>query len=405
VLKNNKLNLLISIVCAIVLWAYITTVVNPATERTINNITVDLINTDALNDRGFTVSEGAPYRVDVTVTGARSEVAKLKESDFHATADVTGYKKGTWEVPVNVTTPNNIELVQVRSDIVSVNIVDLVTVFKPVRLEYEDKFGWNQEPGFINIVPEEMEVSGIAEAVDSIDYIRVLVPKGDLTDQLNTFRLPVTAINKSGQAVYNVRLSQSSVEVSGMLCSIKQVPLHIETIGETNANVEVTDMYIPTYVTIRGAAADIEGITEINGPPIDLSTITTTMDIPIEELLLNHLPTGVEIADASQDLSVRIEVQGIARKEFVYTADMIDVTNLAPSLSGHVNTGSVTVTVFAPRDVLANMTQDDIKLYVDATEYRMAGSGIEMDVMADCGLDIKEITIDPTKVRVTIIKE
>ena len=78
-LKNNKLNLLISIVCAIVLWAYITTVVNPETQRTISGIQVDLTNIEALNYRGFTINEGVPYRVDVTVKGARSDsdAAKL----------------------------------------------------------------------------------------------------------------------------------------------------------------------------------------------------------------------------------------------------------------------------------------------------------------------------------------
>ena len=403
-LKNNKLNLLISIVCAIVLWAYITTVVNPETEITISDVKVELVNTEALNDRGFTVNERISYLVDVTVTGPRAEVLKIKAQDFKATADIAGYRKGMSNVPVNVTPPNNIELIQVRPEAIAIDIVDLITVFKPVRLEFEEEFAMNQEPGFIEVLPEEMEVSGVASAVDNIDYIRVLIPSGDLTEEMNTFRLEVEAVDKEGQVAYNVGLSQNLVEVTGKLCYTKWVPLRIDTIGEPNESIEVTDMYIPSFITIRGAQEDVEGITEVEGRPVDLSSVTVSEVFHIDESVLN-LPEGVEVAEASRNLSVRIEVQGIARKEFTFTADMIEVKNLVSSLSGHVNTGSVNVTVLAPRDVLEEVKQDDLTIYVDATDYRWAGASIEMEVTVECAIEVKDIIADPKKVRVTIIRE
>ena len=402
-LKNNKLNLLISIVCAIVLWAYITTVVNPATERTISGIPVELVNVDALNDRGFTVAEGMTFLVDVVVTGARSETLKLSPSDFRATADVTGYRKGSAAIPVNVTLPNNMELVQVRPETIQVEIVDLITVFKQVRLEYEEEFPGGLEPGFIKIIPEEMEVSGVAEDVDRVDYIRALVGTGDLTEEMNTFRVDVHAIDKEGEIIHKVGLSQNSVEVTGMLCTTKRVPVEIETIGEANESIEVTDMFIPRFVTVRGAAADIEAFTEAECRPVDLSSITETVEFMMEDIL--RLPDGIELAKSSKNLSLRIEVQGIARKEFRFTADMIEVRNLGPSLSGHVNTGSVTVTVLATRDVLAGITQDDLDLYVDATGLIRVGSAMEMEVFADCKTEVKKILFEPQRVRVTVIRE
>ena len=403
-LKNNKLNLLISIVCAIVLWAYTTTVVNPETERTIGGVQVELINIDALNDRGFTISEERLYQIEVTVVGSRSEILELNASDFKAIADMTGYRRGAVTVPVNVTPPNNIELVQDQNFTIQVEVVDLITVIKPVILEFEDTFERGQEPGFIQVIPEEMEISGVTEAVDNIDYIRALAPSGSLTEELNTFRIDVVAVDKEGHTVNNVGLSQNSVEVTGMLCHTKFVPLNIETIGEANESIEVTDIYIPSYIMIRGALADIENITEVEGRPVDLSSITITETLHIDESVLN-LPEGVEVANASAGLSVHIEVQGIARQEFTFTADMIDVINLVPYLSGHVNTGSVIVTVFAPREVLGDVTVEDIMIYVDAADLRWAVDSQEMDVVAECRLEVKDITVEPAKVRVTTIRE
>ena len=404
-LRNNRVNLLISIVCAIALWAYITTVVNPITERTISGIAVELVNIDALNDRGFTIEERSQFYVDIAVSGSRSDVANLSQEDFKATADVAGYRKGNFDVPINVTMPSNIEQVQIRPDSIPIYVVDLITVFKPVRLEFEELFPSGVEPGFIEVIPEEMEVTGIAEEVDSIDYIRAFASEGTLTDELSTFRLDVVAIDKNGVQNENVGLSQSSVEVTGMLCTVKRVPLEVEMIGEPHETIEVTDLSIPRYVSIRGPAAIVEGITEAQGRPVDLLEITSTTEIPLIEILGPGLPEGVEIADASRDASVRIEVQGIQRKEFRFTADMIQIVNLVPTLSGHVNTGSVNVTILATRDVLDQISERNITLTVDASDQRWAANLIEMEVEAVCDIEVKEIIIDPKRVRVTIVRE
>ena len=399
-LKNNKLNLLISIVCAIVLWAYITTVVNPETQRTISGIPVEISNIEALNYRGYTVNESMTYLVDVTVTGARSEIYRLTAADFRATADMTGYRRGTASVPVNIVMPPNTELVQIRPEIIEVEVVNLITVNKPVVLEFLDEFERGMEPGAIIIIPEEMEVSGVAEVVDSIDYIRAPVPAGILTEEVKTFRVDVVAVNKSGEPVYNAGLSQPSVEVTAALYTVKIVPLTIQTVGEPNENAEITDLYIPSFITIRGAAADLEDIDEVEGRPLDLSNITYTEEFPIEPFL--HLPEGIELAEASKDLAIRIEVQGIAKKEFTFTADMIEVRDLAATLLGHVKTGSVTVIVLAPQDVLNGLSQNHIKLFVDASGYQRVGNTIELEVETECSIEVRSITVEPAKVQVTI---
>jgi YbbR domain-containing protein len=143
----------------------------------------------------------------------------------------------------------------------------------------------------------------------------------------------------------------------------------------------------------------------VEGRAVDLSGITGTTEIPLIDILGPGLPEGVELANASRDTSIRIEVQGIARKEFRFTADMIQMDGLLPSLSGHVNTGSVTATVLATRDVLAGLSEKDIRLYVDASDFRWAVSLVELEVLYSCDAEIKDMIIEPKKVRVTIVKE
>jgi YbbR domain-containing protein len=157
-------------------------------------------------------------------------------------------------------------------------------------------------------------------------------------------------------------------------------------------------MSVPERITIRGARVAIADIAEVRARRIDLSEIADTTEIPVEP----NLPSGVEVAKASQGLSVKVEVMGIEKKEWEFTADMIEVRGLAASLSGHVGTGSVIVTVFATREVMDGLHREDILLFVDASETWKAAEAVEMDVQYTCDKPIKHIVVEPAKVRVNI---
>jgi YbbR domain-containing protein len=399
-LKNNKINLLISIVAAIVIWGYVVLAVNPQSENTITSIPVELTNLEALYDKGLTVADESTYTVDVTVSGARSEVTKLTAADFRATADMTGYPKGDNNVTVKVVTAANAEILRIRPETIPVTVVDRITVTKPVRLVFEDEFAKGEEPGFIAIAPMEMEVSGTVTAVDSVAYIRAQMPEDMLSEEALTIKLDAVPISRDGVSVYGVALSQDQVEVTATLCSTKTVPLHIDITGETPETVEVTYKHVPSTITIRGTKDAIRDVLEIRGRAVNLRQIVDTTEIPVDP----YLPSGVEVADASAGIAVKIEVQGIEKKELEFTADMIEIIGLPERLNGHVNTGVITVTVFATAEMLQEATTDTIHLSIDATEIALAAEQIEMDVVFETELDVKKITVEPAKVRVTFNK-
>ncbi|MDR3305758.1 MAG: hypothetical protein LBS85_07050 [Clostridiales Family XIII bacterium] len=400
-LRNNKLNLLISIIAAIVIWAYVTMVVNPARDETIRGIPVELVNLEMLYDRGFTVDRTRSYVVDVTVNGTRSDVLELTASDFKATADMTGYPKGLNSVKVNVTAPGSMKLVQIKPDTISVEVVDLITVTKQVRLAFADKFAAGTEPGFITVTPSEMEVAGTAAAVDNIDYIRAEVPKDILSEEETTLSLEAVPITKSGNPEYFVNLSQNQISVTATLCKTKEVPLRIEVTGEPPESIEVTEMNVPKTIVIRGSKDAVAEITEVRAKGIDMTAISDTAEIPVDA----YLPQNVEVADASKNLAVNIKVQGIEKAEFEYTAETIEVRGLADGLSGHLNTGSVKALLLAAESEIADITKDDIHLFVDGSEITESADAIEMAVQFDCDKEFKSITVTPEKVRVTIIKD
>ena len=397
-LKSNKFNILISIVAAIIIWAYVTMGINPPKEGTISGIPVEILNLEALQDRGLTVDKSISYTIDVSISGSRSDVDSLTSADFKATADITGFPKGTNPVNVKVVGPNEIRITQIRPASIDVEIYDFVAVTKPVKLSFAEEFPKGMEPGFVRITPDEMEVSGTAEAVANIDHIGAEVPVGALSTETASLSLAAVAINKDGNAVANTNLSQDVISVEAMLCSTKEVPLIVELIGISPEDVIITRTDVPKTITIRGPASSLSKITEVRARRIDLSEIAYTSNIPI----MPNLAEDVEVANASEGISATIVVGELDRKEFTYTAEDIEVRDLPTGFTGYVNKGNVVVTIIASKDNIAGILQSEVKLFVDASAITKSEDSIEMSLAYETTEDIASIEMLPEKVRVTI---
>jgi len=397
-LRNNKFDIIISIIAAIALWTWVTMAVNPPIDYTVKDVPVELINLEALYDKGLTVDKTTTYTVDVTVSGPRSIVNKLTAKDVKVTADMTGYQKGLASVRLNVIPPAGADSARARTAAVDIEVVDRITVTKPVRLVYDETFAKGMEPGFIQITPDEMEVAGTVAAVDAIDYIKAEIPKGGLSEEENSFSIVPIPVKKDGKESAEVDLSQDVIKVTASLCYVKTVPLVVEQIGTQPTEVEITALEIPETITIRGSKEAIKGVSEVRAEAIDLSRIETTAAIPLRPFL----PQGVEEAEASKNISANVEVEGVERKEFTFTADQIEVVNLREGLFGHVGTGSVVLTVLAPESVIKSIVAEDIRVFVDAASVAKSANGVELPLQFEYEKKIKNVSADPENVRVSV---
>lgn len=397
-LKSNKINILISIVAAIVIWAFVTIGINPPKDLSISGIPVEITNVESLHDRGLTINKAMSYTIDVSIRGARTDIESLTPSDFRATADITGFPKGINPLKVKVTGPSNVQINQIRPENIEVEVFDFVAVTKPVKLSFAEEFPAGMEPGFITITPDEMEVTGTPDAVANIDHVGAEIPEGALSDDITKLTLEAVAINKNGEAVANTDLSQDTVSVQMALCSTKTVPLTVNIIGDSPEDVEITKKDFPKTIAIRGHADELEKITTVVARDIDISNIVETTSIPIVPLL----PETVEMASASQGISAVIEVRDLERAEFTYNAEDIEVRGLMSGFTGHVNTGSVVVTIVASKEEIGGITKENIKLFVDASTVAKAEDSIEMAVQYETEKTLNSLVVAPAKVRVTV---
>jgi hypothetical protein len=116
-----------------------------------------------------------------------------------------------------------------------------------------------------------------------------------------------------------------------------------------------------------------------------------------------NLPEGVELAEASRDLAVTIEIGGEEAKSFEVTSDMIKVRGLPSGYYAHIVTSTLSVTIFGSHDQLAKFSPDDLKLYIDLSTVKPDAGKIQALVNSDNKNAFKRIDVSPISVDVSIM--
>jgi YbbR domain-containing protein len=221
-----------------------------------------------------------------------------------------------------------------------------------------------EEPGFISMFPESVEVTGAKSQVDGVEYVRALLNSNELSGSQKSFIVAAELIDRNGAPVEApFRLSHANIEVRAMLCRVLEAPLAVEITGEAPSTLEVTNMDIPDRVLIRGSESALAQVGTLTAAPIDISNIDVTSTIP----LAINLPAGVELADASANIGVSVTIKGIETKEFLFASNEVMIEGLAEGYRAYVTDGDITVSVSGTESVMAALTKADITPYVDLT--------------------------------------
>ena len=125
-LKNKNLNMVFAIIIAVSLWAYVLGDVNPTTSVTVKDVPITFVNEEALESYNKVVLDCSDTTINITVSGARTEATKVKQSDFKVTADVEALDLGSNVVRLNVKGPDTVEITSISTNKITVNIDQLI---------------------------------------------------------------------------------------------------------------------------------------------------------------------------------------------------------------------------------------------------------------------------------------
>lgn len=389
--QSKKLNLLMSFIIAIILWAYVIGEINPVTTKSFVDVNINLENQIALEERGLAIESISEDKINVTVKGERSRVQNVEKDDVYAEVDLALARVGHNELDVNVRTPEKVNVDKKNINKVRLTVGELVSEERPTKVVYVGATNSDLEPYTIERTPEKVIIRGAMSNVEKVSQVVAKVRVDQIKDKETTAEAELVPVDKNGKVVNWIRLSSSQIQVKAVMTKTKKVDLDVPIQGNDSGDVKLD--YQKTVI-IKGNADVVKEISKIETEPVDLSAYDQNTTIELKPIL----PKGVQLA-AGSDMTAKVVFSSTETKNITFDGGEIDVIGLAANLKATVEDG-VVISAEGRKSSLNDVNKEDFTLAVDVSGY--SKGSYKVDVVVVNKKEFKKYTVRPSKITVLI---
>ena len=380
--KTNKLLYIgLSLLIAVIFWFFVDSEQGHNTTQTYYNIPVEFIGeTDTLPSRGLMLTTGADATVDLELLGPRTVISDLSREDITLQVDLTSITAtGTFSMTYDLLLPDEIPRSSVTTErasrsTITVTIEELFEKTVPVKVsvagEVADGYIYMAERMIAE--PSELTLSGREEDVDQVVSAQVMLDLSGATSSVNQ-EFDYILLDGQGNEVSgeNITISSRRIEISAPVYLVKTLELTVDfTESPGSALEDLQDWYLGvTSIEVAGEAANLEGVDDILLATVDLSTLLSDTEMPLEITI----PAGcVNISGITSTTLTILFKDTLETRAF--TVSNISAIGLSQTQNFSRMTNSVEVLLRGDAQELEQVTADDIRIVVDLTPYEDNGT-------------------------------
>ena len=394
-LRNKKFNIVLALLIAIALWAYVLGDVNPESSKTMRNVPITFINQAALEETGLTLLSSTEVSVNISISGQRTAITKTENDDFTVTADLEGLNKGQHTIRLSVSAPDDIKITHMSVEKITVEIDDLAVAEKNIEVVINGQTEEDKEPDITETSLDTVKITGAKTLVDKVDKVKATIEVGDIGEEASAIETELMPVDENGTQISGIRLDHSKVLITAVMLSKKTVELEVPVKGENEGGVE-RSVSVPEKVVIKGKNDVITDIDKITCNTLDVSDIYESVTIDIEPIL----PEGVKLGTDSSKLSAEITVKAMSEKTFNMSQDNIILTGENDSFEYIIDEVNFTVDVAGKEDIISNMSEEDIEVSADVSGLTAGVHSVDLTVK--CSKETYSTEISVEKVRINI---
>ena len=373
-MKKSKLtSIALSLLIAFGLWLYVVTNVSQEADYTIYNVPVVMEGETVLAERNLMITSVSADDVDLTLSGNRSDLAKVSSGNTILKVDLTKIYEPGEKIALNYNpvfpsdVPTNALIIQNRHP---ANIYITVEARRTKEVPVEVVWIGSTPDGFMsdreNRVLDYSSVTVVGPA-SVADLIEKAVIEVDLSEQKESLSQDYryTLCDTDGNPV-DAELITTNVEdihLDVKIHKVKEVKLSAEVIYGGGATEKNTIVEIePAMIRLSGGSAVLEELGDsINLGKIDLRTIEKSQEINIPITL----PEAVTNLSNITEATVNIRFTGLLVKEF--EVDTIEAVNVPEGLEVEIMEKKITVALRGTAMDLSKILAEDIVVRADFT--------------------------------------
>jgi YbbR domain-containing protein len=347
-----------------------------------------------------------PQEVSVKMQAPASICRELESQPelVRAILDLSGVQSGQHELPVEVVLDTQpVRVLEVLPREVEIVLETIARVEKSVvvMVEGQPARGFQLETALVD--QRLVEVSGPQSLVDQVSDVWAVIEVSGAQTTVSA-QVELKAVDEDGQQVANVEISPGEARVTqGIVQSggFRTVAVRVETIGQPGLGYRLTTIEVsPPTVTI--SSADPQQLDELPGfvstQLLDLTELTDD-----EEFRLSlDLPLGVFV-EGEQTVLVFVGIRAIEGTTVMTVP--VEFIGLTAGLDAQFSPEFVEVFLTGPVAILNELGEDDVRVFVDLTEFTSVGTylvEVKVEILPD---RIEVESKNPQTVEVTLVVE
>ncbi len=327
--RSKTVDFIAKIVCfvvAFIIWFFAAENDTALFEERFSSIPVEIV-----NESGFSVLSGDDVTVDVTLSGKRNVINRIKSSDIRAYIDMSSITEaGKHKFDIKYDLPNGVNLEKSTSNSITVYADNTSSVTVPVKTEVMNVMldsGFELGTPDITTDIKNIIVTGPEAVISTIKYARLSADMAHrpLTGTVS-YGGDVVLVDGDGKEIDSnyVKMNVSYVTATIPIYKYREVPVEIVYkygyFNEKNVSLDIE----PKTVKIKGEASIVDSVVlkyEIDEKKTNENS---------EQTFKLSLPSGVKAVNAVDSVKVSVELVGISTRTItVYNKSVINPNGLS----------------------------------------------------------------------------
>lgn len=382
--QNSKFLLIIALLSSFAIWMYMSMGSTNNTNVTISNIPIQIELSDEARNTGLQIFSGGEQTASVTVTGNRTILGSINESDITVTAAANSINSaGSFSLPVSAAKTNPSSNFQITSAVVPSTINVIVDYFRESTFQIQENVVYKVEDGyyaFTSLSSKSVIISGPQTEISKINKVSAVAElNGTLSDTASAeAKLILYDENNYELSTDLFTMDATSVTATVSVLPEKTVDVKPAYVNKPSGLEITSDMITiePSSILLAGPEYIIKDMTSVNLEAIDFSTLKngkkTFQSLGID------IPTDCKNLSNSTTAKVTLDFSKLSSKTF--SVDKFTVEGLSDKYKAEVTQNNISVTVVGPKDQINKLSASKITAIIDTSDSNGITGSVQMPV-------------------------
>ena len=372
-MKRKVYSALLSFVVAFGLWLYVFNNVSQEDDSTFYNIPIVMTGENVLSERNLMITGISAEAVSLNISGARSELNKLDNSNIIVKADLSGIDEAgdhqelkysvdyTADVSKSAFTvqQKNPQSIFVDVDVRRTKEIDVVVKWTGTRSENYIYDTDNPVMDYTTVT-----VVGPAAVADRIDHAQIEV---DLTDRYESisedFRYTLCDVDGEPVDAQQIVTNVEQIHLDAKIQKIKVLNLVANILYGGGATADNTTVEVqPETIRVSGSEAVLEELGDsLMVCTINMAELEKTNNENLKYTIT--LPEGVTNETGVTEALVTVKITGVNTRE--YTITNFQSINVPEGMEAEIINANLVVKVRGPAAQMMLLATEDIAAVVD----------------------------------------